>query len=242
MFDNLDEGRLEAALEALLFISDEPRSAAALASMVEVERATVERVLAELAARFEREGRGIQLLNVAGGWRLYTHPDFGDLLQRYVLSWDTRRMTDAALEVLAIVAYGQPLTRAQIAAVRGVSSDSTLNTLIDRGLVREAGTLDAPGAPTLYATSRTFLERFGLSSPADLPPLEQFAPDEKAVALIKERLGAVGAFVSARALDTTKGATPGLYEVSDEGPEEPSLFDVVDKIDFDALEFDTDDE
>ncbi|MDY3128623.1 MAG: SMC-Scp complex subunit ScpB, partial [Berryella intestinalis] len=126
MFGNLDEGRLSAALEALLFVTDEPVDAAKLAAMVEVDSARVENELVCLAERFEREGRGLSLLKVAGGWRLYTNPDFKDLLEKYVLSWDTRRMSEAALEVLAVVAYGQPITRAQIASVRGVSSDSTL--------------------------------------------------------------------------------------------------------------------
>ncbi len=243
MFGNLDEGRLSAALEALLFVTDEPVDAAKLAAMVEVDPARVEDELACLAERFEREGRGLSLLRVAGGWRLYTHPDFKDLLEKYVLSWDTRRMSEAALEVLAVVAYGQPITRAQIASVRGVSSDSTLNTLIDRGLVREAGTLDAPGNPTLYATSRSFLERFGLDSPKDLPDLADFAPDEETVRLIKERLGATQVEVSSHGLVKDEHGGLSLFDV--EEPRQPSLeslFGAVEKVDFDKLTFNTDDE
>lgn len=243
MFGNLDEGRLSAALEALLFVTDEPVAASTLASMVEVELARVEQELTCLAERFEQEGRGLALLQVAGGWRLYTHPDFKDLLEKYVLSWDTRRLSEAALEVLAVVAYGQPLTRAQIASVRGVNSDSTLNTLIDRGLVREAGTLDAPGNPTLYATSRSFLERFGLGSPKDLPDLADFAPDEETVRLIKERLGATQVEVRAHGLVKGEHGDLSLFDVGEsEQPSLESLFGVVDKVDFDELTFNTDDE
>ena len=190
MFDGLRAEQLPAAIEALLFVSDEPVSAVALGQMLEVETNEAMAALADLQAQLERDGRGIQLLEVAGGWRLYTHPAYHELLERYVLSWDTRKLSAAALEVLAIVAYMQPATRAQISAVRGVSSDGPLNTLIDRGYVREAGTLEAPGNPILYATTKTFLERYGLSSVKELPSLEDFAPDEKTAQLIRERLGA----------------------------------------------------
>ena len=237
MFEGLQPSQLSGALEALLFVTDEPVGAVTLAQMLDVDVAEVEKALSELAATLESEGRGIQLREVAGGWRLFTHPAYHDLLEKYVLSWDTRRMSQAALEVLAIVAYLQPVTRNQISAVRGVSSDTALNTLVERGYVREAGTQDAPGNPMLYATTRTFLEKFGLRSTADLPALEEFAPDEKTVQLIRERLGAVSA---------QDVPTPGEDELPT--PEQlvteaqARLFGAVEKIDFDALKFNTDDE
>ena len=190
MFSGLQEDQLKGALEAMLFVTDEPVGTIALADMLEVEPAEVERALVDLRAQLEEENRGIQLREVAGGWRLATHPAYHELIERYVLSWDTRKLSQAAMETLAIVAYSQPVTRAGVASVRGVNSDSSLNSLVEKGLVREAGTADAPGNPTLYATTRAFLEKFGLRSVADLPDLGQFAPDAETCAFIRERLSA----------------------------------------------------
>ncbi len=190
MFQGLQESQLAGALEALLFVTDESVGTIALADMLEVEPADVERALVGLRTRFEGEERGVQLREVAGGWRLYTHPVYHELVEKYVLSWDTRKLSQAAMETLAIVAYSQPVTRAGVASVRGVNSDSSINSLVEKGLVREAGTADAPGSPTLYATTRAFLEKFGLRSVADLPDLDQFAPDDDTRAFIRERLSA----------------------------------------------------
>lgn len=190
MFQGLQENQLAGAVEALLFVTDEPVGTIALADMLEVDPVDVERVLVALRDRLAEEGRGIQLREVAGGWRLCTHPAYHGLIERYVLSWDTRKLSQAALETLAIIAYGQPLTRAGVASVRGVNSDSSINSLVEKGLIREAGTADAPGNPTLYATTRVFLEKFGLRSTADLPDLDQFAPDDATRALVRERLSA----------------------------------------------------
>ena len=132
----------------------------------------------------------MQLREVAGGWRLYTHPRYHALIEKYVISWDTRRLSQAALETLAVIAYCQPITRAGIASVRGVNSDSPVNSLVEKGLVREAGKdSSSPGQPMLYATTRSFLEKFGLASVRDLPDIDQFAPDEESRELIRERLG-----------------------------------------------------
>lgn len=236
MFEGLEKSQLPAAIESLLFISNEPVNTITVASMLEIEPAEALDALEELRGQLERDERGIQLVEIAGGWRLYTHPMFDELLEKYVISWDTRRMSQAALEVLAIVAYGQPITRAQVSAIRGVNSDSVMNTLLDRALVREAGVADAPGAPVLYATTNTFLERFGLSSCADLPPLEDYAPDEKTVQLIRERLGAPKLEMQPDA-DVVAAGVRALEESS-----AASAFGVVEKIDFDALTFDTDSE
>ncbi len=190
MFSGLQEDQLKGALEAMLFVTDEPVSVIDLSTMLEIDSAKVESALVSLCDEFERENRGIQLREVAGGWRLFTHPAFHDLIERYVISWDTRKLSQAALETLAIVAYCQPITRAGVASVRGVSSDSSINSLVEKGLLREAGTADAPGNPMQYATTRVFLERFGLRSVDDLPDVAQFAPDEETRALIRERLSA----------------------------------------------------
>lgn len=190
MFEGLQESQLPGALEAMLFVTDEPVGTIALAEMVEAEPGQVEAALVALREKLERDGAGIQLREVAGGWRLFTHPAYHELIEKYVLSWDTRKLSAAAMETLAIVAYTQPVTRAGVASVRGVNSDSPLSSLVEKGLVREVGNADTPGNPTLYGTTRGFLEKFGLRSPADLPDLADFAPDEETRRLITERLSA----------------------------------------------------
>ncbi len=207
MFSGLQEDQLKGALEAMLFVTDEPVSVIDLSTMLEIDSAKVESALVSLRDEFERENRGIQLREVAGGWRLFTHPAFHDLIERYVISWDTRKLSQAALETLAIVAYCQPITRAGVASVRGVSSDSSINSLVEKGLLREAGTADAPGNPMQYATTRVFLERFGLRSVDDLPDVAQFAPDEETRALIRERLSATSSASSSFARGDDAGET-----------------------------------
>ncbi len=190
MFQGLQSDQLEGALEALLFVTDEPVNAIVMADMLEIEPAQAEEALGRLRDRLASEGSGIVLREVAGGWRLFTHPAYHELVEKYVVSWDTRKLSQAALETLSIVAYSQPITRARISAVRGVNSDSSVNSLVEKGLLREVGTEDAPGNPVLYATTQTFLEKFGLRSVADLPPLESFAPDEETRRFVAERLSA----------------------------------------------------
>lgn len=192
MFEGLDQAQLSGAIEAMLFVTDEPVGVIELADMLEVDPKLVEQALVDLREKLEREQRGIQLREVAGGWRLYTHPAYHDLVEKYVLSWDTRKLSQAAMETLAIVAYLQPCTRAGVASVRGVNSDSSINSLVEKGLIREAGQADAPGNPTLYVTTRGFLEKFGLRSVSDLPDLDEFAPDDATRQLIRERLSAGG--------------------------------------------------
>ncbi|MEG0015095.1 SMC-Scp complex subunit ScpB [Gordonibacter sp.] len=279
MFQGLQENQIAGAVEALLFVTDEPVGTIALSDMLEVEPGAVERALVDLRTRFEADERGIQLREVAGGWRLYTHPVYHELIEKYVLSWDTRKLSQAAMETLAVVAYSQPVTRGGIASVRGVNSDSSLNSLVEKGLVREAGTADTPGNPTLYATTRGFLEKFGLRSVSDLPDLDQFAPDDETRAFIRERLSATRepVYVSEEALVQKAEAADGdgfdglVFDFDDEGAgaqpakqpaasvhpagTEPSTsaqgllagamaasFGLVEKIDFDSLTFETDDE
>ena len=247
--DKQEQAWLSGALEAMLFVTDEPVGVLTFADMLEVDPAQIQEVLIDLQQRFEREERGIQLREVAGGWRLYSHPRYHELIERYVISWDTRRLSQAALETLAVVAYCQPITRNGVASVRGVSSDSSINSLVEKGLLREAGTQDSPGNPILYATTRSFLEKFGLRSVADLPPLESFAPDEETRAFIAERLNIV------RSEDeetyTLDDAIQGEVTPKTESMQEAMqamLSDalaqgvgVVEKINFDELVFDEDD-
>lgn len=225
MFQGLQEHQLAGALEAMLFVTDEPVGTIALAEMLECEPGQVEAALVALREKLERDGSGIQLREVAGGWRLFTHPAFHELIEKYVLSWDTRKLSAAAMETLAIVAYTQPVTRAGVASVRGVNSDSPINSLVEKGLVREVGTADTPGNPTLYGTTRGFLEKFGLRSPADLPDLADFAPDEETRRLITERLSATREDVAVSDEQARGMARALMGEDAAEGDGEALLFD-----------------
>jgi segregation and condensation protein B len=158
-------------LEAVLFVADEPLSSAVLANLAGTDRRTVDSLLEGLAAEYERTGAGLSLRRVAGGWRLYTHPDAAPIVQRFVLSSRHTRLTRAALETMAIVAYKQPVTRHQVAAIRGVDSEGVLRALVERGLLAEVGRDEGPGRPLLYGTTPEFLERLGLDSVSELPPL-----------------------------------------------------------------------
>lgn len=159
------------ALEAVLLVAAEPVSSTVLAQLVERDRTAVEASLANMADEYERAGSGIVLRNVAGGWRLFSHPATSPVVEKFILSSRHARLTKAALETMAIVAYKQPVTRHQVAAIRGVNSDGVLSALVDRGLLEEVGRDEGPGRPLLYGTTPEFLERLGLASVGDLPPL-----------------------------------------------------------------------
>jgi segregation and condensation protein B len=158
-------------VEALLFVSDEPIAAAILAHALEVDRTQIEAACRELADAYEDRRSGLTVRAVAGGWRLFTHPDVAPQVEGYIRSSRQARITKASLESLAIVAYKQPVTRHQVSAIRGVNSDGVLRALQDRGLIVEVGREEGPGRPVLYATTPEFLERLGLPSLAALPSL-----------------------------------------------------------------------
>lgn len=182
---------LRGAIEALLFVSDEPVTAQRIARVMEEPEPAVKAALEQLAEEYRSAERGFQLREVAGGWRLYTHPAYHEKIEQYVLSWDTRRLSQAALEALAVIAYHQPVTRQGVNAVRGVNSEGVISSLVDKGLVREAGRDPQQGNAILYATTRTFLEKFGLKDISELPPLAEFAPDPNTERAIRERLNAL---------------------------------------------------
>ncbi len=165
------ERALLRAIEAVLFVSDEPVTSVVLAQAVGVDRAEADRLCERLAADYEERASGITLRNVAGGWRLTTHPETAPVVEHYVLASRHTRLTKAALETLAIVAYKQPVTRHQISGIRGVNSDGVLRALVDRGLVAEVGREETPGRPVLFGTTPEFLERLGLPSLSALPSL-----------------------------------------------------------------------
>jgi segregation and condensation protein B len=169
------------ALEALLFVSDEPLTPSVIAQSLEVDRRTADELCDRLARELDQRAAGVVLRNVAGGWRLFTHPDTATEVERFVLSSRQARLTKAALETLAIVAYKQPVTRHQVSSIRGVNCDGVLRALQDKGLVEEAGREEAPRRPVLFATTPAFLERLGLASLAALPslaPLLGVDPDQ----------------------------------------------------------------
>jgi segregation and condensation protein B len=166
-----DRAPLLQAAEAVLFVSDEPVPAVTLAQALGVERREADELCEELARSYEDRGAGIVLRNLAGGWRLTTSPDVAPTVEAFVLSSRHARLTKAALETLAIVAYKQPVTRHQISGIRGVNSDGVLRALTERGLVAEVGREETPGRPVLYGTTPEFLERLGLPSLSALPPL-----------------------------------------------------------------------
>lgn len=175
-------------VEAILLLADEPVPAGTIGEVLEIPRAAVEAILEELARSYEAAERGFVLREVAGGWRFYTSPDCDPWLERFVAGHSTARLTGAALETLAIVAYKQPLSRAQIAEIRGVDSDGVVKTLVQRGLLVEAGHEPGPGNPVLFTVSDTFLEQMGLRSTAELPPLKDFMPDAEAVEDMEAKL------------------------------------------------------
>ncbi|MGH2820359.1 MAG: SMC-Scp complex subunit ScpB [Actinomycetota bacterium] len=175
-------------LEAILLLADEPVSAGEIGQVLERPRFEVVAALQELAASYVSEGRGFVLREVGEGWRLYTSPDCGPWLERLVRTRSHARLTGAALEVLAIVAYRQPLSRSQITEVRGVDSDGVVKTLLQRGLIEETGHHEGPGAPALFGVTREFLERMGLGSVDEMPPLSDFMPDAEAVEDMEAKL------------------------------------------------------
>ncbi|MFC0005505.1 SMC-Scp complex subunit ScpB [Micromonospora siamensis] len=173
----LDDAELRGALEAILLVVDEPVSELTLAQVLDQSPERIGPVLDDIAAGYTAAGHGFELRQAAGGWRLYTRPEYAEHVERFVLDGQSVRLTQAALETLAVIAYKQPVTRSRISAIRGVNCDGVIRTLVSRGLVEECGTESDSGA-FLYRTTTLFLEKLGLDSVADLPPLAPFLPDD----------------------------------------------------------------
>jgi segregation and condensation protein B len=177
------------ALEALLLLAAEPVTEFELAQAVGAPESVVAETLAELVAFYEETGRGFELRQVGGGWRYYTREEYADLITKYILAGQQSKLSQAALETLAVVAYTQPITRARVSAVRGVNVDGVMRTLLARGLIEEAGHDQESGA-VLFATTSYFLERMGLNSLDELPPL---APQLPEVEELEAELGQLAA-------------------------------------------------
>jgi segregation and condensation protein B len=167
---------LHRALEAIVLVADEPVAPNLLAQLLEIPVAKVEELCADLAASYDEAGHGFVLARVAGGYRFQTAPDLSPYVERFVLEGQSARLSAAALETLAIIAYKQPISRAQVAAIRGVDVDSVMRTLQQRGYIEEVARDPGPGQAVLFGTTRQFLEKLGLDSLDELPPLGDFVP------------------------------------------------------------------
>jgi segregation and condensation protein B len=176
------------AIEAVVLASTEPVEARLLAQLVELPVTTVEALCDELAREYEESERGFVLAKIAGGYRFQTHPDLAPYVERFVLDGQHSRLSAPAMETLAIIAYKQPISRGQMSAIRGVNVEATLTTLLQRGYVQEVGRDPGPGAAVLYGTTREFLERLGLPSVDDLPPVGDFMPDASVVEALERGL------------------------------------------------------
>jgi segregation and condensation protein B len=178
------------AIEAILMVAEDPVPTQLLAQLLELSVARVEEVCDELAAAYEADDRGFVLVRVAGGFRFQSHPDLAPYVERFVLADQSAHLSTAALETLAIIAYKQPVSRAQISAIRGVHADAVVRTLCQRGYVEEVGRDPGPGQATLYGTTALFLEKLGLESLRNLPQLSEFVPGPETVESLERGLGA----------------------------------------------------
>jgi segregation and condensation protein B len=201
-----DEARR--ALEALLMVAEEPVAPQLLAQLLEIAPARVEEICQELAAEYEAEERGFELVRVAGGYRYQSHRDLSAYVERFVLDGQSARMSAAALETLAIVAYKQPLSRAQVSAIRGVNVDGVMRTLQQRGYIAEVARDPGPGQAVLFGTTAEFLQRLGLDSLDDLPSLAEFVPGPDVVEMLEQglRVDADEAFLADQPEDDGEGA------------------------------------
>ncbi len=186
--DSSPERTSEAAIEAVLTVATDPVPPRLLAELLELPADRIESICARIAASYEREGRGFRLARVAGGYRLQSHEAYAGYVERFVLDGSPQRLSPAALETLAVVAYKQPVSRAQISAIRGVNADGVLKLLTARGYVEPVGRDAGPGQPVLFGTTSLFLERLGLDSLAGLPPLADFVPPPATVEVLEQAL------------------------------------------------------
>ena len=176
------------AIEAIVLVAVEPVPTEMLAQLLEQSIVVIDRLCTELAARYADAEHGFQLVKVAGGYRFQTHPDLSPYVERFLLDGQRARMSGAALETLAIVAYKQPLSRAQIASIRGVDPDAVLRTLQARGYVTEVSRDPGPGQAVLFGTTAMFLEKLGINALSDLPPIAEFVPGADVVEALEHGL------------------------------------------------------
>ncbi len=176
------------ALEAIWMVAMEPVDPSLLAQLLEQPVAVIEKLCSGLADAYRSAGHGFELVKVAGGYRLQSHPDVAAYVERFVLDSQQARISQAALETLAIIAYKQPISRGQVAAIRGVDPDAVMRTLQARGYITEVGRDDGPGQAVMYGTTPSFLERLGLESIEALPSIAEFVPDARVVEALEQGL------------------------------------------------------
>ena len=176
------------AVEAIVMVAEGPVPPGLMAQLIEIPTGQVEAICEQLAEEYRAEGRGFELVRVAGGYRFRSHRDAESYVKRFVVSGQSSRLSSAALETLAIVAYKQPLSRAQVSAIRGVNAEGAMRTLQQRGLVQEVARDPGPGNARLFATTPAFLERLGLDSIEDLPPLVDFVPGAEVIEALETSL------------------------------------------------------
>lgn len=160
-----------AAIEALVFASSEPLGTKTMAELIEINEHTVRQILSDLMEEYRVSKRGIQIIEVAGGYQFVTHPECASFVEKLYKTPRSTGLSQAAIETMAIIAYKQPITKAEIESLRGVNVDSALATLVEKRLIEEAGRKEAPGRPILYRTTRQFLQYFGLKNLSELPPI-----------------------------------------------------------------------
>ncbi len=177
-----------AALEAVLFVTEAPIPIGELSEVLELPKKRVQELLDDLAEAMAERESGLALRSTAGGWRLYSHPEAFPYLERFSRSATARKLSNAALETLAIVAYRQPVSRGQISEIRGVDSESAVGTLERLGFIEETGRLSVHGNPAVYQTTDLFLEKLGLDSVSDLPPLADHVPSADVVVSLEDSL------------------------------------------------------
>ena len=182
------ERTAEAAVEAVLTVATEPVEPRLLAELFELPVERVEALCSALAASYEQQQRGFKLVRVAGGYRLQSHEAYAGYVERFVLDGSPQKLSAAALETLAVVAYKQPVSRSQVSAIRGVNADGVLKLLAARGYVEAVGRDTGPGQPILFGTTSLFLEKIGLDALADLPPLADFVPPASTVERLEQAL------------------------------------------------------
>lgn len=221
----LEAGRRESrrAIEAIVMVAEEPADPRLLAQLVECSPSEVETICEELAAQYRDEDRGFELVKVAGGWRFQSRADLAPYVERFVLSGQSARLSAAALETLAIIAYKQPLSRAQVSAIRGVNVDAVIRTLQQRGYITELARDPGPGQAVLFGTTSLFLERLGLNSLEELPPLGDFVPGPEVMEALEAglRVDEVGEPV----IDLREGAGPSAP--GGDGPERLDALEVL---------------
>jgi segregation and condensation protein B len=180
LFEHFEENKkwIKSCIEGILFISENPVSIGSIADSLKVSQKKVEEVVSELEMEYLNRDGGFIIRKIAGGYRFYSNPAITEVLSEFIKSNITTYLSQAALETLAIACYNQPVTRTQVAEIRGVRTDSVFQTLIDKGLLREAGRLKEPGNPKVYRVTERLLELIGINNLEELPPLRDFGEDD----------------------------------------------------------------